>query len=168
MAFESLTKYPQGLIGALGLRDSGQTPRTLLGELRGVIECNQFYLLNERNIVNLGAVAAPVLGSNALPAATAIVPSGEVWYVWHYSLDITLAVATAIAFRPAIAIDGLGYNMVLSAQYEAFAASESARVGATLTPFLAGPGSHFAFHVRSITGAPGTVDARAVVTRLKI
>lgn len=158
---DNLTKFPKGLISALGLRDFGSAPHTLANSLIGTIESLQLYLLNDREQISANAIAAPVVGSNVCSIA---VPPSELWYVWNFAAACDPGAGAAIDMCVATGYDVSNQFFPIS-PYGAAAATQAVRV-ASIAPFWAGPGGVFGVHVRSVTLAPA-INCNAFITRLR-
>jgi hypothetical protein len=162
MPFE-LGKYPRGMTGVLGLRASGETPRSMADQLVSVVDATPFYLLDTREFLLGTQKVGVAVGVNDIPSLT--VPPGQVWYVWEYAIACTLGAGTAIDCAPSVVLDGLGLTS-LAGGYVAGAALQQIR-GRADPGCLWGPGSVPGVFVRSVTGALN-VDSAVIITRLKI
>lgn len=159
----SISKYARGLPSILDLKERGLGPRSLNEEIQGIVDVGPLYLLQGRVTETTAFNAA--LGLGFIQFTTPyVVPAGELWYVWEYSLGTTLAAGEAITCCPAIRYDGVA--AVPLAVSRAGVANTQMYIPAT-KPFWATPGSQFGLLVESFTLAPATA-ASALVTKLRI
>jgi len=162
MPFE-ISKLPRGLTGLLSLRDQGATPRLLADQVVAIIDATPMFLLDVRELPPAAVQLAPAVGVNQY-SAPIVVPAGEIWYVWHYTVVGAPGAGAAIRLAPSIQPDGLPLNMVL-APYQSAAALEEVRVAAQ--NFWAPAGTIFTFLAQSVTLAP-RVDGALIVTKLRV
>jgi hypothetical protein len=165
-----ISKYAKGLPSLLGLKERGHGPALFSEQVVGTVDMSLLYLSQDREVAYSGLNSAPAVGVNtwaaALPAL--VVPPGEIWYVWNYSVIANIVAGEAIDYCPICNIDGLTASVPL-APYLASpvtGALQEARTG-PVVPFVAGAGSEFGFHVRSVTLTP---DMRGAIlfTRLRV
>jgi hypothetical protein len=160
----AISKLPRGLTALLSLRDQGQTPQLLADQAVQVVESRDLFLLDTRELINVGLQTTPVVGANFFTPDAITVPAGELWYVWHYGVASSPLAGEAITFAAAVQMDGLPIMVPMTA-YIAGAATQEVRIAAA--GFWAGPGSKFGFLVQTVTLAPD-VNGFCVVTKLKI
>ena len=165
MAFE-IGKYCRALPSVLSLKVRGQGPKLLTDYVSGTLDLSPLYLLEGRETLQSSAQAAPAVGSNFFPPPVdLVVPAGELWYVWHYSLFVTAGAGAAIDMCPLAVIDGSPSSVALG-NYVNAAATQNAR-GIMIEKVWAGPGTQFGFATRSVTLTP-SITANMVLTRLKV
>jgi hypothetical protein len=165
MPFE-IGKYCRALPSVLSLKVRGQGPRLLSDTVTGILDLSPLYLLEGRETLQSSAQAAPAVGSNFFPAPVdLLVPSGELWYVWHYSLFVTAGAGAAIDMAPLAVMDGSASSVALG-NYVTAAATQNAR-GIMIAPVWALPGTQFGFATRSVTLTP-SITANMVLTRLRV
>lgn len=157
-------KLPRGLTGALALRNQGLTPQTLADQAVLTVESLEMFLLDTRVSTGVSDQAAPAVGANIFTQAI-LVPAGELWYVWHYTVAATLAAGEAIDLAPASNLDGVSITMPVG-DYAAGTAGQNVRTYIR-APFWAAAGSTLGFLVRSVTLAP-LVQGSALVTKLRV
>lgn len=159
----NISNLPRGLNSLLRVRELGQGLAQLEETVKCVVDLRDQYLLNLREYVSFPQVTTPVVGSNVF--ANAIVPAGELWYVWYYLVLSTLAAGEAIDLAASYAPEGNPLTCPV-ADYAAGIATQQVRSTARV-PFWAGPGSEFSFVVRSLTAAPDVFGAM-IVTKLRV
>jgi hypothetical protein len=164
MAERSIGKLPRGLLPLLGLRDYGATPQDLASSLQATVDCTPMFGLDTREWVAFGTQVNPLVGINSF-TPPALVPAGELWYVWAFQMGCICAAGEAIAMAPGANYEGTGGSFALNV-YQAAAANETIRVSST-APFWMGAGSEFTILVRSVTLNPD-VSGGAFITRLKV
>jgi len=162
-----IIKLARGLRALLGGQGDNYSPQDISAVLAPTVDLTQPYLLDNREYVGLGSVAAPVVGANLFPSATSFqpVPAGELWYVWGFVAQSQPGAGAAIDFAAAIQIDGNPITLPVG-DYIATAALQDGR-SSTKVPFWAGPSTFFGFVTRSVTLAPAVFGA-LVATRLRI
>lgn len=156
---QDIQRYPRGLIDLLGMRATGDTPHLLAQQMNSTLEMIDFYL-NDRLEFNtqLLAAAPAALGNFQFPGT--IVPQGEMWAVYDYTVNCggPIAVATAMKFSPVIFRNqSIVGNAAAYGPAIAVAAGENGVGGIRFErPNLVMPGQSFGIQVSQITGAPGT------------
>lgn len=163
MSLETGT-YPRGLASLLNLKEGGRTPGLLSEEISGVLDLTTAYLLTllEYEASNLSQ-AAPVVGLNDWsPQFT--VPTGQLWYVWGYTVAAAPGAGAAIDLAACAKFGGNNLTVALTEYANAAAAQEVRR---SARDFWLPPGSVLGFLVRSVTAAP-TVTGGLVITRLRV
>jgi len=97
---------PGGLLGLLQLKNMGRNPDKLADQLQPVWDLQELYLQSQvENQTPDLSVTAPAAASGGFVAwaTPAIVPAGEMWWVWNYSvLATTVAADTMTGLRPLI------------------------------------------------------------------
>lgn len=162
---QEITRLPTGLLSLLGLKSGGITPQDVASQLVGVIDLTQLYLLNDRENVATGTIAALAVGANFYVAATAV-PAGQLWYVWDYMVSVSAGAGAAADIAAGITYDGTSSGMLLG-DYVSVAANQSVRARCNPRGFWAGAGSEFFVHCRSQTLTPAANGA-IIITRLRI
>lgn len=157
--------FPQGISSLLDLAQGGAALTREAAEfLQPTIELREQFLLNGRITTTFSGIA-PVLGPNDLTDPLARVPSGELWYVWHYFARCTTAAGQAISLQASCNFNGSA-NVALG-RPDAIAASSHIRAISS-APFWAPPGAVFGFICNSLTGAVATVDGGISYTSLRV
>ena len=79
----TIQRFPTGLLAALGMQNSGDTPSELSGNVMATFDVTRLYLL-DRAITQQSTVAgfAATPGQSASAAGETTVPNGEIWLVW--------------------------------------------------------------------------------------
>lgn len=163
---------PRGLPTLLNLKERGRSPDRLSEEIVGTLDLTIPYMLNLMEYLPVTFNQnTPIVGLNSFPAAQssppgieAVVPSGELWWVWGFTVSCTCGVGEAIDLAAAVKLAGDNLTIPMS-PYAAAAANQQVRVGAV--NFWMPPGSVFCFLVRALTLAPD-VAAGVQITRLRV
>jgi hypothetical protein len=163
MAFE-ISKYAKGLSAILGLKERGVGIPLLAEQAVGVSDVRDLFLLNDRELVPFGSVVAAAVGNNTFPSG-ALVPSGELWYVWNFNVGSQPGAGASITVAPALFVDGAAVISVVG-DFLAIAANENAQTFVR-SPFWAGPGTQFAAVAKNQVLAPG-ISGQAIITRLRV
>lgn len=171
---------PQGLLGLLQLKQQGSNPSQFVDAVQGTFELFDMYAQSRLLDVSGANAAAPspkpavnvnTAGAKGFGANGLIVPQGQIWYVYQYTLQCSLLAAEYIRFAPVLypapgSLDivtlGPDYNDVITAR------ARFALVGNT-APFWATSGASLGFAVYDIvTGGNINVTAnmRAAVMQL--
>lgn len=157
--------FPQGINSLLDLAQTGVSlVRQSTEVLQPTLDLREHYLLNGRISTTLTGTV-PVLGPNDLTDPLARVPTGELWFVWHYFARCTTAVGQAISLQASCNFNG-SVNIAMG-RPDAIGASSHLRAIAA-GPFWAPPGAVMGYIVNSITGAVASVDAGVSYTVLKV
>lgn len=169
MPFE-FSNQARGLSALLALRSGGIQPNTLAELVAPIIDLSDLFLLNGRQTIGFNQIVGVAVGRNDFPApgplADAVVPPGEMWYVWDALVQATLGAGVAVDVACGCLFDSSIVIAGPTGAYEAGAANQDVRAHID-RPLWLGPGSRMVALVRSVTGAV-TVSGAAVVTRLKI
>lgn len=169
----TISSLPKGLLSLLGLKNFGETPRNLADSVVTVLDTLPLYLQNTIEVF-VGQQAAPAIGSNNFATALAPfpdlsppIPAGEMWYVHSYQTTVRAPAATGVTIQPRIdylAASWIGaLPMVVTG-----AAGSPPWVQPSLVSGWFGTGTRFGFLLNSITGAPGTIEGVAYVSRFKV
>jgi hypothetical protein len=116
---------PQGLLGLLQLKQTGNNPRDLADVVNPVVDMRDFWF--NRNVVDIGVVsfgtptftkalptATPGQGQEFTTPSTIQVPSNQTWWLTKYEVHCTLLAAETIRFacsswfKPANSVFRLG------------------------------------------------------------
>lgn len=92
-----INRVPWGLLSILDMQARGQAPRELAGQVSGSIDLLQLYMLQNRESRTGGAGPTAAVGGyfdNSAPQQL-LVPQGELWWVWDYSIRPTAALVGA-------------------------------------------------------------------------
>jgi len=160
-----ISKYARGLPALLDLKERGTGPHQFSDQVVGVVDLTQLYLLQNRQTIQSDPVAVPAVGSNQFAApGDFVVPAGEMWYVWEYSVTAEPGAAEAAAVAALAALDDTA--SVVVSPYVSAAANEQVRTHLN-RPLWLSPGGVLGVSAALITGAP-VLTGQAVVTKLKI
>jgi len=154
-----IQNFPSGLQSALDIK-GGDLPKELAGFIQGTVDLTQYYLVNKRTSSVFAAVAAAV-GSNAF--TDSVVPVGELWYVWQFSLLCTCGAGANATIRPLVLFGANGYAV---GPQSVIIATQADRVPAD-TPFICQPGDSFGFVCTAQTLAPN-VTGIVSVSKLRV
>jgi len=164
---KNTTQFPVGLNSLLLLRERGEQVSLLEDSIRTTVDIRDMFLLNDRK-VRVFPLTATAIGGNVYAGAIGQVPAGELWYVWHYTINAPLAAAETLNVAAAIEFPDLGFQVLGRENVvNGSIAAASQVTTCAYRPFWAPPGSVFGFHVLTETGAP-QVGGRCVYTPLKI
>jgi hypothetical protein len=84
----SINRTPLGLLGFLGIKNSGQYPQRLTGELVPTWDLAQLYL---NASAQYAQIVTTITGTGYLPLFAA--PNGETWWITDYSADVATGAA---------------------------------------------------------------------------
>lgn len=102
----------RGLLDALGMKGSGETPIALNRELQLNFDASQLYLYDARRQIE-GAGPAPVAGS--FQSATSV-PAGEFWIMANITWAWVSDAVGATRLRPGYVRPGGGYHLLETEQ----------------------------------------------------
>jgi len=105
MPWRPIQAQANGLLSLLGLKNRGSNPELLSELVQPTVDLREWYLSS--NIVNLGGdltMDGPPGSSiqwtgwdpGSSTGETGIVPTGEMWYVWSYSINIPQAAGNVV------------------------------------------------------------------------
>lgn len=156
MTSQYLQKGPDGLLGALDLKTTGQNPNEFPRALQGTFETRPFYLLRNRRARAAGAAFAAI--NTAIVIET--VPQDEVWHVNCLQItgtrnvaDIGLTIESYIALRRNTGSVG---GSVFTAIFGPVAATDLIQYRAQLCDLWLGPGDALRLHVGTTITAAAT------------
>lgn len=151
-----LQKGPDGLLGALDLKTTGQNPNEFDLELKPTFEARPFYLLRNRRVT---AASGPFATINTM-IASLTVPQDEVWHVNCLQLfglrnvaDIALTIEVYLTLRRN---SGAAGGSVFTALMGPVAATDLSQYRAQLCDLWCGPGDQFRLHVGTTITAAAT------------
>lgn len=150
-----------GLPSLLGLKGFG-APAILEGVVRPSLDILQLYLIQNRESITTGTVAAPAAGGNSFQS-NAQVPVGELWYVWHFTVISIAGAGAATRFRAAINLAGQA-NQPVSLD-STIAATTQGRAMA-VCPFWLNGGESLSCIIEQITLTP-SYQGTAIITRIR-
>lgn len=167
----TISNFPKGLTGLLGIQSFGETPRQLSDVVSGVLDLRDLYLLNFMQC-GIGTDAAPALGSRNFSASTLgyidlslPVPANEVWFVHEYHVSVAPGAATGITVQPRVRASNASLGFAPPLTVTGIAGAPSVLVPSYFPRMWLPPGSLFGYLVNAITGAPGSVDGVAWISR---
>lgn len=166
MSIGPIQTLPYGLNALLGLK--GQQGVHLLNEeVIATVDMVQQYLMNFREQINFGTVAAPVAGGNSFAGGTnPTVPPGELWYVWYYQVSAVCGAGAAARITPCLTTQGPGSLSFASGRAGTAAANEFSRVKSD-APMWAAQGDTFVVLIEQLTLTP-TIGGQALISRLRV
>jgi hypothetical protein len=159
-----INQFPTGLLSALGAKVGGHNPLNFGDDVSGTFDLRELYLLSLREQITMAAIAAVNAATGSF-AAPGIVPQGEVWYVWHYSVVTSLLAAANIVLAPSanFVVNNIAVGPAVSQGGAAATAPEAIAQG----PFWLQGGMGLTFRCISLTGA-ANVAGNALITRLRV
>lgn len=155
-----------GFPSLFGIKGGGG-PNLLGDEIRLSQDITQQLLVASREIVTMGAVAAPAAGVNFF-TSNGTVPSGELWYIWIWMVQLVSAVGNTGKFGAAFAFGGTQSSIVTVAQPFIASETRSVPVYHDQIPWATQGDSFMANLEAPMVGTPTTVTARAVISRLRV
>jgi len=160
----NLQKGPDGLLGALDLKTTGQNPQEFPGSLLGTFDCVPFYLLRNRTFVTGSGPFATVGTIIVMTGGVFTVPQAEVWRVKAISAvllrnvaDIALNIELVVGLRRMGAASATG---IFTPRFEPVAATDltQARAALGMSHFWLGPGDTIEVRCRTtITAAASAI-----------
>lgn len=140
-----IQRYPAGLLGLLGAKGTGQTPKLLNDDVQAAVDITDYWAIgsvvqaqwqtNAANSVSWWAVTSSTVGGLPL-----LVPPGEFWWVQSMCAR-TGAVGAASSIRGAVGVVQNGYFAPWIAGNEGAAVTGEAFLSALQGPILLPPGS---------------------------
>lgn len=158
---KNVQTFPVGLQSLLQVKGN-LSPLDLNENIQLTLETFPFLALQRQETQAFANVANAAVGT-VIFAET--VPPGEIWYVWHLSVAITLAVGNTLKGAPALIPQGATGTFPLTSP-QSYVASEVVRANAN-GPFILQAGQSLGFHCGIITGAAMNFGGAALITRLK-
>lgn len=104
-----IQKAPAGLLGLLGLKQSGATPNSLAGSVQATVDALPFFLSNPR--IQLKATGTAAAGNeNGLRAFTVppIPAIGEIWVISRGTVQVGVAPGESIGFVAPVQVHNNG------------------------------------------------------------
>lgn len=100
---------PEGLLGFLQLKNTGQNPHRLAWDYQMAIEARDWLFASRAQATAVASMnlAAGVTGFNVFTTNPIVVPNGEMWYVHSYSVLASLVNGETIYFRTAYALPNI-------------------------------------------------------------
>lgn len=159
----TVSNLPRGLVSLFGLKDMGESPRSLNPEIVATLDITEFLLLNRESIIP-STTTATTTGFRGLVS----VPAGELWYIHGYSVQTYELVASVTATLRTAYTEAAQVHIGLGGPVSVAAASDN-RLAMTASPFWAPAGATLGVWVETIAGA-GTLACQAavVISRLRI
>lgn len=157
-----VSQPPRGLISIFGLRDMGTVPSDLSGQIVGTFDISELCLLNRELVVG-SASTSPGAGG-IIFSGNAVVPPGELWYVWTYGIRSAAPAGESIRLTPCIAMQGA---VIPIGDPRTAGASEQLAANA-IGGFWLGPGAGFGCVVEAETGAAKNINWYASLVRLRV
>lgn len=94
-----IQKPPAGLLGFLGLKQSGDTPNTLQGFVQPQIDALPFYLANARKALFVSSAGVAGNTNGYVPfTVPPIVPEGQLWLISQGQVALGIAPGESLAF----------------------------------------------------------------------
>lgn len=155
-------RYPFGVPDLFGLK-AGQTPATIGAQIQLTAPVLEYFLLNGRESLN----SAPLAASIGVPNfSDMVVPDGQLWYVWHISVNLSAVLAAGtIRYRAAIQYGSTSVQAV--SEPTAPAVGQNGWCNAK-GPFLVSPGGRLGAIVEDLTLGPPSLVVSAVFTRIRV
>jgi len=161
-------KYPRGFLSLLGLQNFGENPRDVGGVISPVVDIGDQFLVESFEI-RTGNNAAGATGFNKFTNNSLIVPQGELWRVFAFSVQVVSGVGASGRFAAAIAVGstaGVGPRLVVSQQQD-YVASQTAFNGLTQLPFWAPAGYELGIELANVAGPAPSCDGGILFARLR-
>lgn len=146
----TIQRYPRGLLDALAMKGTGQTPQVCAPDLRIGFDATALYLQETRRTAS-GVTTALVSGY--LPMIT--VPAGEGWLVNNITARVTTTATDSCEANIAYRTLG-GLTFFIAQWYEIFAISQDRFTGGQFNPYelVLGPGMTIGMVSTAVVGAP--------------
>lgn len=157
-----INTVPLGLLSLLGLKEQGNAPNSLLGQVMPVLDLREFYA------AQLIRTATEVVNSTGPGGFTSVgvlqVPQNESWLLVNFSAFRALGAAEAIDMAALIVMQGKGF------QVGDFAAGVANEFVSTYvrSPQVLPPGSSMGIFTRSQTGAALPITFQAAYVPLRV
>lgn len=157
---------PQGLLGLLQLKQTGNNPRDLAESVQPTVD--QFPLWIQRLSVDISLALFGGNSSVAIPTANAganffttnplNVPQGVAWYVESYTISASLLAAESVIFAPGVLYIGLGMMHPLTPPVADVVTARARQIRAAARGFWLPPGAALgAFVFDNVTAATITL-----------
>jgi hypothetical protein len=171
--------YLRGWLGLLDAKVEGRAPEQFLDDVRGTLDTYPFLYSQRREFVTgaTGNVLATLTGWYTPNGTGLRCPSGEVWFVENYSVQVGVVTPLAAAQELRIVLGtqarqgtlGL-FREVLIPTTEMLGIEADSPAWANLRPFVMLPGDEFGFWVARARGAGnmGPADLTAHLVRIPI
>lgn len=146
-----ISKLPLGLLGALGIKNFGEYPSYLGGQISAVMDLTGLLAANHAVSTRVDVtVSAPI---TSLPASL-VVPQNEIWYVTQFSVFALTIAAEQITLGTLLSVASTAAAPAVLSLGEASGAGAIQISHARMTEKTwVGPGDSLGFSVRSITTA---------------
>jgi len=168
-----IAQYPRGLLGLLNLKSFGETPRDLDAAVGITVDGLPFYLSNIL-VTGVGQEVAPAIGANTLSSGSggfldlsAPIPDNELWWLHEYNVQVSPGAATAITMQATVRFDNARSSYAPPVVCTGAAGPPTFIVPLGKSDILLPPRTSFGFFVQAITGAPGTVQGIARISRFR-
>jgi len=159
----AINRIPQGFLSLLDLKTQGQNAHTLSDTLIPVVECLDFYLAAQRQVVT--AQAAASIG--AVSAAALTPAAGEIWIVRQFCVFSVADLPAAATFEIVAGYVPLTTGTFIGLGSNSGTKTVAQRVMSVFSdPFILQPGDQLGYWGTVFTGAPGNVRLTASISRL--
>lgn len=152
-----IQRPPTGLLDLLGLKAMGQGPIQLAETVSCTLaDCVDYYLANRRTTVS-GVTGVALAATTSYAVSAVAVPSGEIWFVYGFSvvLNAPTAAATSIRFWGGFQRSNSSNLMVLTEEVTANATDNAAACNIFTRPLIWMPGDTAYIQTGAATGVPG-------------
>jgi len=95
MPSKPIQGYPLGFLSLLGLKNLGKLPDTLIDEVRGTFDLQEWYLRGAKEVVVPAVTVAATGGTQSIAVAGSLVPEGEAWYIHNFGVHVFCAAPPA-------------------------------------------------------------------------
>jgi len=160
-----ITELPAGVTSLLKVRASGVLPRGLEDNVRLVMESFALYALNVRETIILTGGGVLTVGFAPMAAGNTLVPPGELWYCWLFTIHTFMNAGEAGVYQCAIKEGAVG--IMTGSDVRAGIVGANVGVTSNLGPFWARPGTQFGAQVTSVTLAP-TMFGSLMVSKFRV
>jgi len=160
---------PKGLLSLLNLKQMGQNPGNLLGDVYPTLDLRDQYMqyLAVNQTALIGGVATMNLataspGIRNFTTGNPVVPNGQTWYVFDYTVFGSLLPAETLSLVPIFQEPGTGGGEYAVGPPSVDVITARARGFCTKAdkPFWLAPGTNLAIHVLDdLTAATITINA---------
>jgi len=157
-----INTVPLGLLSLLGLKEQGNAPNALLGQVMPVIDLREFYAAQ---LVRTATENVNSTGTGGFTSVgTLLVPQNESWLLLNFSAFRQLGVGEAIDMATVVVKQGKGF------QTGDFAAGAANQYVSTYqrSPEVLPPGSSMGIFTRSQTGASLAITFQAAYVPLRV
>jgi hypothetical protein len=144
----------RGFLSLLDSNNFGEQPRVLVEQIMPTVGMEDLYLLQKQRFVFGGTAGNLVAGFNSVLDAAGlplIVPTGEIWKVFHVDASVVPAAAASGIFAPALQAEGTTVPLADSAPY--VASTRAWSVAKVPAPWWIGAGVEVGVLAQSVAGA---------------